>query len=93
MLLNPHILHGNIQLQAVNPVVKPLDQPLIILCLEVNKFLFELLSFLLLGAEVLFKFLMLFIEVSVGLSDLLDLCLPLSDDLVYPFIKLPVHLK
>ena len=46
-----------------------------------------------LGLELLFKLLMFFIKVSVSLSDLLDLGLPLTDDLVDPFIELPVHLK
>ena len=93
MLLDPHILHGDIQLQAVDPVVQPLHQPLIILCLVVNQFLLELPGLLLLRLEVLLKLLMLFIEVSVSLSDLLDLSLPLTDNLVDTLIKLPVNLK
>ena len=93
MLLDLHILHGDIQLQAVDPVVQPLHQPLIILCLVVNQFLLELPGLLLLRLKVLFKLLMLFIEVSVSLSDLFDLSLPLTDDLVDPLIKLPVYLK
>ena len=93
MLLDLHILHGDIQLQAVDPVVQPLHQPLIKLCLVVNKFLLELPGLLLLRLKVLFKLLMLFIEVSVSLSDLFDLSLPLTDDLVDPLIKLPVYLK
>ena len=93
MLLDPHILHGDIQLQAVDPVVQPLHQPLIILCLVVNQFLLELPGLLLLRLKVLFKLLVLFVEVSVRLSNLLDLSLPLTDDLVDPLIKLPVNLK
>lgn len=54
MLLDPHIMHGNVQLQTVYTVVKPLHQSLIILCLEVDKLLLELPGLLLLGLELLF---------------------------------------